>query len=297
MGTQLAYNSFNMPVTFDESELRRLWRPREDSSGEDNGQVVIIGGSELFTGAPLLSLVAASRIVDMVFLATPESDREAAEKTVLFSKLKSVIWVPRDDLEAYVEKADAVLIGPGMKRFHAETDERPDEKRVFDGAGTQTRMLTQYLLTKFPQKRWVVDGGSLQVIEAKWLPKGAIITPNAKEYELLFGSQFSALGAQESAKKYAIVISYKGPVSYVTDGEMTYEIRGGNAGLTKGGTGDVQAGLTVGLAAKNEPILAAATASWVVKKTAEELYERVGFHFNADDVAGSVFGVLGQVAK
>jgi NAD(P)H-hydrate epimerase len=84
----------------------------------------------------------------------------------------------------------------------------------------------------------------------------------------------------------------KGPTSYVTDGEETYEIKGGNAGLTKGGTGDTLAGLTAGLAAKNPPLLAAAAASFVIKKTAEKLYEKVGYNFNADDVAENVFEVM-----
>ncbi len=279
-----------MIKTFDQDDLKNLWKPENNSSGEDNGQVVIIGGSELFTGAPLLSLVAASRLVDMVFLATPETDREAAEKTVLFSKLRSVIWVPRSDLEAYIQKADAILIGPGMMRFHSEsTNNQIPISKQLDEKGTETRMITQYLLTQFPEKRWVIDGGSLQVIEPKWLPRGAVITPNGKEYEILFDERFTIDNLQINAKKYSITIGYKSPVSYVSDGLTTYEIPGGNAGLTKGGTGDVLAGVTVGLLAKNDPLFAVSAASLIVKKTAESLYEKVGFHFNADDVAEKVF--------
>ncbi len=52
---------------FKEEELKKLANPHKNSSKEDNGQVVIIGGSRLFHGAPTLSLKVASRIVDMVF--------------------------------------------------------------------------------------------------------------------------------------------------------------------------------------------------------------------------------------
>lgn len=281
---------------FTNDNLKNLWKPNNDSAGEDNGQIVIIGGSELFQGAPLLSLVAASRLVDMVFLATPDTDREAAEKAVLFSRLKSVIWIPRIDLEAYIQKSDAILIGPGMMRFHSENSKSEIlSSKQFDEKGTETRMLTQYLLTQFPDKKWVVDGGSLQVIEPRWLPEKAIITPNQKEYEMLFSAQFSMLNLEENAKKYSIIICYKGPVTYVSDGVLTYEVRGGNAGLTKGGTGDTLAGLTVGLLAKNDPLLSVASASLLVKKTAEELYEKVGFHFNADDVAENVYKTFKQL--
>lgn len=98
--------------------------------------------------------------------------------------------------------------------------------------------------------------------------------------------------AAEMAKNFNCVIVVKGPVSYATDGETTYEIEGGNAGLTKGGTGDVLAGVTVGLLAKNPPLLAAAAASFMVKKTAEKLFETVGYNFNADDVSDKVFEVV-----
>ena len=59
-------------MLFDKAELKNLYRPHTNSSGEDNGQVTIIGGSTLFHGAPIFGLITASRIVDMVFFASPE---------------------------------------------------------------------------------------------------------------------------------------------------------------------------------------------------------------------------------
>jgi len=292
-------------VNFNKKGLWDLWKPREDSNGEDNGQVTIIGGSGLFIGAPLLSLITVSRLVDMVFLATPEEDRTTANKARLFSKLKSVIWIPRSELDKYILKSDAVLIGPGMMRYQSES-KRAEERgsiRIYDDAGTETKMLTHYLLGKHPDKRWVIDGGSLQVMEADRIPPGAILTPNKREIQLLFGtspfpfpSPKSGEGSEvrcleEMAKKYSCVIVGKGAVGYATDGQTTYEITGGNAGLTKGGTGDVLAGVIAGLAAKNEPLLAAAAGTYLVKKTAESLFERVGFAYNADDLAENVFEV------
>lgn len=276
-------------MKFSSNELKNLWAPDTNSSGEDNGQVTIIGGSSLFTGAPLFSLVAASHLVDMVFLATPEEDKTLVNKVKLFSKLKSVIWIPRDDLDDYIKKSDAVLIGPGLMRFHKETAPRPAGKKpIYDQAGTETKMLTKYLLGKFPGKKWVIDGGSLQTMEPSWIPAGSVLTPNSKEFELLFGQ----MGVEEAARKYHCVIVYKGPRALVTDGQTSFEIDGGNAGLTKGGTGDVLAGIIVGLLAKNTPLISAAAGSFVIKKTAEHLFEQFGYNFNADDVASQVFAQL-----
>ena len=52
---------------FTSKDLKKLKRTITDSRGERNGQLTIIGGSSLFHGAPIFSLRAASRMVDMVF--------------------------------------------------------------------------------------------------------------------------------------------------------------------------------------------------------------------------------------
>ncbi len=270
-------------MKFTPQDLKKLWTPAVNSSGEDNGQVTIIGGSELFSGAPIFSLVAASRIVDMVFLATPEQDKQIVDNVVLFSKLRSVIWIPRENIDEYIEKSDAILVGPGLMRYRKNVP----EDSVLDGVGTETKMLKKYLLGKFPQKRWVIDGGSLQVMDTSWIPQGAVLTPNNHEFVNLFGDA----NPIDVAKKYSCTVVLKGPVTVVTDGNTTYEVDGGNAGLTKGGTGDTLAGIIVGLLTKNEPILAAAAGSLIIKKTAEYLYDQVGFNFNADDVAENIFKV------
>ena len=104
----------------------------------------------------------------------------------------------------------------------------------------------------------------------------------------MFKVQGSVFNTKKIAKKYNCVIVYKGPVAYVTDGEILYEIGGGNAGLTKGGTGDVLAGVITGLAAKNPPLLAAAAGTYVLKKAAEKLFLKKGYGYNADDLAESI---------
>ena len=169
---------------FDQSELKKLYKPDINSSGEQNGQVTIIGGSRLFHGAPILSLKVASRIVDMVYFASPEpSVGSVAER--IKTKLLSFIWIPWDDLDAYIEKSDAVLIGPGMMRYGSEKRDVRSEKEL-DGDGGKTREITERLLKKFPDKKWVIDAGSLQTMDAEWIPENAIITPNLKEFEILF---------------------------------------------------------------------------------------------------------------
>src|SRR3989344_1691356 len=171
---------------FDIEDLKKLYRPAKDSYGEDNGEVTIIRGSKLFYGAPILSLKVSSRIVDMVFFASPEpSVGRIAEQ--IKSQLMSFIWVPWGDVDAYIQKSDAVLVGPGFMRFKSESQITNHQSLSgYDGAARVTRDITKRLLLKFSNKKWVIDAGSLQTMDEDWIPKGAILTPNAKEFNLLF---------------------------------------------------------------------------------------------------------------
>ncbi|KKR89811.1 MAG: Carbohydrate kinase, YjeF related protein [Candidatus Woesebacteria bacterium GW2011_GWD1_41_12] len=259
---------------FDSTNLKDLVLPFKGSSKGQNGQVTIIGGSKLFHGAPLLALTTASRLVDMVYFASPEpSVGEVAEK--IKSSLFSFIWIPWEEREDYIRKSDAILIGSGMMRYKKEWN---------DGGGDETREITRDLLLKFPDKKWVIDAGSLQMIEPEWIPEGSILTPNQKEYQRLFADQ----DAFEVAKKYKCVIVQKLPVTKVCSSQKCVEVNGGNAGLTKGGTGDVQAGLAVSLLAKNDAFTSGAASSYLVKKAADNLFNSVGVSYNADDLSREV---------
>jgi len=283
-------------MIFDKEELKKLFKPDNDSSGEDNGELTIIGGSDLFHGAPLFSLVVASRIVDMVFFATPEKSVGSVAEN-LKSKLLSFVWIPWNELEEYIEKSEAVLIGPGFMRYHSE--KVPHEKRTIecDEACKLTKSITENLLQKFPKKKWVIDAGSLQTIDPKFIPENSILTPNKKEFELLFGVKYSESTAKEMSTKYKCIIVVKGPTTYVFKNNEVVEVAGGNAGMTKDGTGDTQAGLTVALLTKNDPMLSACAASFIIKATADELQKTKGIYYNSDDLASKIPEVLNQYIK
>jgi hydroxyethylthiazole kinase-like uncharacterized protein yjeF len=282
----------NLMEVFDPKQLNKLYRPPSLSSGEDNGQVTIIGGSHLFHGAPLLALKTASRIVDMVFFASPESSvGRVADQ--MKSKLLSFIWIPWEEVEEYIKKSDAVLIGPGFLRFRSEKVPHGERHHICDESCQTTRMITETLLKKFPNKKWVIDAGSLQVIDSTWIPENAILTPNKKEFDMLFGRD----EVSEVAKKHKCIIVYKAPRTLVSSPERCLEITNGNSGLTKGGTGDVQAGFTVALLAKNDPFLAAASASYLVKAAGDKLYKKVGTNYNADDLADKIPEILKDLTK
>ncbi|KKT43353.1 MAG: hypothetical protein UW64_C0013G0025 [Microgenomates group bacterium GW2011_GWC1_44_37] len=263
------------------------------TKGVTGGGVTIVGGSKLFHGAPLIALKAVSRIVSMVYFSSPEEDRGIAEK--IKSSLLNFIWVPYSDVDRYVAKSEAALVGPGMMRSHIS-----EHGFVCDMEGEQTRRISISLFKACPNQKWVVDGGTLQVTKVSELPGGAVVSPNKKEFMMLFGEEMNnnlderAEQIFRLAKEHNLVILTKDDVSMVSDGVRVVRVTGGNEGLVKGCTGDLIAGLIVGFLAKDDGLFAAAAASYLTKKAAERLAEKRGFMFNADDLVDIVPEVYGE---
>lgn len=269
-----------MTAPFDPHILKKLFLPQPASHKGDNGKVMIIGGSKLFHAASFWPLEIASKIVDMVFYTSvPENNRIVEKEKEMW---RNGIVVPRAKIDEYIAETDTVLIGPGLPRESGT--ELGD-----DG----TKDLTERLLKKYPSKRWVIDGGSLQTIDPTLIPKNAILTPHHGEFQTLFKKNGTEESVWEMAQKYNCVIVLKGETDIVCSPETCISVAGGNAGMTKGGTGDVLAGLVAALYAQNSnAFLAASCASFFNKKAAESLYKKVGVYFNASDLVGEIPTVM-----
>lgn len=247
------------PVTID--DVKKIVVPKKGSHKGQNGRLLVIGGSHLFHAASLWALTVASRIVDLVhYSSVPENN------ALVKSEFRNGIVVPRSDIDAYIEEDDCILLGPGMTR---------DE---------ETRDLTNRLLTKHQKKQWVLDAGALQMMDLALIPQNAILTPHHGEYAHAFGSEEVA----RVAKKYHCIVLLKGEKDIASDGTITRVIEGGNPGMTKGGTGDVLAGLIAALACKHDPFLATLAGSFINKKAGDALYKKVGPFFNATDLANQI---------
>lgn len=267
---------------FDALVLKKLYKPEKDSHKGQNGKLMVIGGSKLFHAASIWPLTVASRVVDMVYYSSVEENNRVVEH--IKQEFRNGIVIPRGKIEEYINEADCVLIGPGLPRKEGEEEGDDD-----------TKVLTENLLKKFPHKQWVIDGGSLQVIDASIIPENAIVTPHHQEFKILFGKELTADSVAEMAKKYNIVVLGKGAEDVVASSSTSVSVSGGNAGMTKGGTGDVLAGLVAALACKNDPFLAAAAGSYINKKAGDELYRRVGPYFNASDLADEIPKVMREL--
>lgn len=191
----------------------------------------------------------ASRIVDMVHFTSPAMENNDLMRVKAKEKFWDGIVVPYEELDHYIKEDDAILIGPGMTR------------------GEETRTIINNLLKKYPDKKWVIDGGALQEVDPVLLTQNMIVTPNIKELAHLPGP-------------LPCTILSKGPVDTITTGEKILKVIGGNPGLTKGGTGDVLAGLVAGLYAKSPAFDSCVIASYVNKLSSEELAKKMGPFFS-----------------
>lgn len=226
-----------MSTQFDSSPaiseaFRTLDTPATNSHKGENGKMIFIGGSELFHAPARWALLSASRFVDMLFYSSvPQTE-------ALLQIAKQEFWdgivVPAGKLTEYIEEADVALIGPGMERTKDTED------------------VTNELLRQFPAKKWVVDAGALQMLNPSLLTNSMIITPHAKELERLSGNMHTS--SDEAIKELSergVTILLKGEIDVVYSGLEQISIPGGNPGMTKGGTGDVLAGMLAGLYATN----------------------------------------------
>lgn len=266
--------------TISAKDITNLYVPAPESHKGQNGRLMIIGGSHLFHAASIWALEVASRIVDLVhYSSVPENNEIVVEVKKQF---RDGIVVPRSEIDSYIEEDDAVLIGPGMTR-DPETEE-----------------LTNRLIRSYPQKQWIIDAGALQMMDITRIPKHAILTPHHKEFELLWEKRQGGTAREEEkvrefAERFNCIVLLKGQKDLVSDGNEVNTIEGGNAGMTKGGTGDVLAGLAAALACKNEPMLAAVAASFINKKAGDALYKKVGVYFNASDLAAQIPMVMKEL--
>lgn len=241
----------------------------------------------------------------MVFYSSvPENNQIVHE---LKKEFRNGIVVPRNNLEDYVSESDCILIGPGMVRTDAKritnNELRITEINRIEDEGLQSYYLTKYLLEKYPQKKWVIDAGALQMMEPEWLLQlkgNVIITPHPGEFERVesritnheLRNTFVNKSLEEKvelfAKEFRCIVLLKGKEDTICSQDKCINVSGGNAGMTKGGTGDVLAGLVASLACKNDLFPAAIAGSYFNKKAGESLFEKVGYNFNASDLADEI---------
>ncbi len=247
--------------------LRRMPLPMLDADGDKDarGCVLVIAGSTSVPGAVLLAGVATLRAgAGKLQLAT---DREVAIQLGLAVPEALVIGLSKRGaataLAPHIEKADAILIGPGMEEGNAV-------KQLVRDVATRMRDETPLVL----------DAAALSGAES--MTQG-VITPHAGEMATLLGIEKDDVEANApdvalaAADRFGCVVALKGSTSYIAAGGEVYRFNGGAVGLATSGSGDTLAGVVAGLAARGaDPLTAALWGVWAHGTAGVRLEKEVG---------------------
>ncbi len=270
--------------------LSELHKPKSDSHKGENGRLMVVGGSKLFHASIFWSADMASKIVDLVHFTSPAEENNELVRMKIKEGFWNGIVVPYKNIEEYIAEDDCVLIGPGMPRKDGLMENEKSTKEIVDD-----------LLMRYPNNRWVVDGGALQEVDSNLLNSNMIITPHRREWEMLAGplskneNEIEKKLIEFSSNHGGVTTLLKGKRDYICRESECFYVDGGNPGMTKGGTGDVLAGLVAALYCKNDALLTIKVASMVTKKAGEKLAEKVGNYFNASDLLKEVPKILKNI--
>ena len=263
-------------------ELATIRRKADAHKGEC-GRVLVVGGSELYSGAPALSALGAYRAgVDLVYIACPEPVANAIagfSPSLIVSRLDGPFLSGKNmtTIQQLLGRSDSLIIGPGLGT-REETSEA-------------VRSIIE--MTEEVGVPIVIDADAIKVF-ARWKRKlrcGAILTPHRGEFETLSNRSLPSdprlvpEAVRSEAEKTDATVLLKGRVDIISDGVHVKLNRTGNAGMTVGGTGDVLAGVAAAYLAKGVAPFRAGVAAAFVNGAAGDLAARErGYHLLPTDL-------------
>jgi hydroxyethylthiazole kinase-like uncharacterized protein yjeF len=247
------------------------------------GRLLVIGGSNVFSGAPALAALAGLRTgVDIATIAAPKQTAIAISSmspALITVKLKGK-HLNSNNLSTLTEQlrsATAVVLGPGLG-FHNETREAIEE------------IIEQLEKTKTPL---LLDADGLKAFAEfkRKLDCPLVLTPHIREYEILTGTTLptdldeKSQVVRKMARKFGATILLKGAVDIISNGDCTKFNFTGNPGMTVGGTGDVLSGIVGGLLAMGADSFIAAVAGAFINGSAGDFVAvEKGYHMLPTDL-------------
>jgi ADP-dependent NAD(P)H-hydrate dehydratase / NAD(P)H-hydrate epimerase len=223
---------------------RSIFKPRNEFSHKGNfGHALLIVGSYGKIGAALLATRACMRSgpgLTTVFVprcgyailqtAAPEAMVMTDEKEEHLSSLPG-------ELDKYA----SIGIGPGI------------------GTEDATRKIVSFITRRYT-KPLVIDADALNILSLQKelltnIPTDSILTPHPREFDRLFGdhsNDFERIStASAKARELKCIIVLKGHHTVIaTPGGQLFFNNTGNAGMAKGGSGDVLTGILTALKAQ-----------------------------------------------
>jgi NAD(P)H-hydrate epimerase len=225
----------------DPTIIGAIYKPRKSFAHKGNfGHALLVAGSYGKMGAAVLAANACLRSGSGLLTC----DIPGSGYPILQTALPEAMLVMDPDERIHtkvpdgVDKYSVVGVGPGL------------------GQEGPTVAFFRGLLQRY-RKSMVIDADALNILAShpdwlEMLPPYSILTPHPKEFERLFGpsaDDYARLEkAREQARKYGVIIVLKGHYTHIAmPGGKSYFNSTGNAGMAKGGSGDVLTGILTAL--------------------------------------------------
>ena len=238
---------------YDLFDLDLLYADRERKTSKfDYGKVVIIAGSKDYPGAAALcanaAITAGAGLVELFTeVIHPALLPEIIIHTDDIADTDNYFINNFDKIVQSCEKADAVLIGPGLSSDNVDFAKKLIH--VID-----------------PDKKLVIDADAISSIDiSRTYNKNIIITPHVGELGRLIKQDRKIIDNDAYnqciswANKLNLTLLLKHYPSVISDGELTFLTVNGNSGMATAGSGDVLSGFIVSLCAQGFDSLTAAS--------------------------------------
>lgn len=279
--------------------LKEIYKKKsKDAKKYDTGFMLVIGGSEFYSGAPAFSALGAFKAgVDMVNIIAPE---RAANIIASFQPDLATYDLPGERVE---EKHLSTL----LSLTKGADEVAHDKSAVVVGGGMgrsdKTKKVIGEYLSQVPCPA-VIDADAIYAIDEevkkKIKGKNFIITPHSYEFYILTGKKLDQKSEEEKinivkeeAKKLGVTILLKGGTDIISDGEKVALNEEGSPYMTVGGTGDILAGIAGALLARGiDPFKAACGAALINGKAGKNVAKKLGESLMASDVINEIPNIL-----
>ncbi|KAI9430017.1 Ribokinase-like protein [Russula earlei] len=232
-------------------EIARGIKPRPGFSHKGTyGHALLIAGNTGKMGAALLAAKACLRSgVGLLTVNVPKN-----ELPILQTSLHEAMATIREEEDHSYDGYASIGIGPGI------------------GTAGSSEAIVRNLLENYAKPVvWDADAVTILGKNKQWLEQlspGSILTPHPKEFERLFGASdndFDRLNkAIELSKQYPLVIVLKGHYTLIAFNGKGWFNTTGNAGMAKGGSGDMLTGMLTALLAQGyTPLQATVTGVYL----------------------------------
>ena len=273
------------------SIVKKYIPPRNLNSRKgDNGKVLVVGGSYMYHGAPILSSLAALRAgADLVYTAVPKVNAQASRAIS-----PDLIVIPL---------ADSKLTRGSVNKLLGQIPVGIDSAAIGMGLAVENIEALKLLIKSLIERdvRLSLDASALR---KEILPiikgKNVVVTPHSGEFERIFGEKIPSnkktriSTLEKLAKKNSITILLKGQDDIITDGVMTLINSKKTPAMTVGGTGDVLSGIVASMLSRNRNVLeSTASAAFLNGQAGKIIQKQFGTHMIASDL----IDVLPLVAK